>query len=148
MLQCNEARHPCRGAAPLTTDPVAEDRMAAKNLPDAAYLRECLDYDPETGVLTWKPRPREHFRDDHDWHIWLSRFPGKPAGGISYYGYIQVALTGRIYRSHRIIWAMQTGSWPVAHMDHINRDRSDNRWVNLRQATAHQNMRNRTRDGS
>ena len=44
----------------------------------------------------------------------------------------------------RVIWAMQTGSWPVAEiLDHINRDRADNRLSNLRAVDRPANMRNR-----
>jgi len=34
------------------------------------YLREAFDYDPKTGVLTWRKRPREHFNTDRGWKIW------------------------------------------------------------------------------
>lgn len=36
-----------------------------------------------------------------------------------------------------------TGAWPDLQIDHINRDQLDNRWLNLRQATASQNGQNR-----
>lgn len=37
--------------------------MAHKILPDREYLVQCFDYDPISGVLTWKNRPLEHFYD-------------------------------------------------------------------------------------
>ena len=35
-----------------------------------------------------------------------------------------------------------TGAWPLDQLDHINRNRADNRWANLRPATASQNAVN------
>jgi hypothetical protein len=47
---------------------------------DPAYLHECFIYDPASGVLTWKPRPREHFNTDHGWRIFSGKHAGKAAG--------------------------------------------------------------------
>ena len=38
---------------------------------------------------------------------------------------------------------MQSGAWPEKHIDHINGDPADNRWINLREATISQNCQNR-----
>jgi hypothetical protein len=38
---------------------------------------------------------------------------------------------------------MQTGKWPEEDIDHINCQRADNRWLNLREATKAQNTQNR-----
>ena len=37
--------------------------MDMKPLPDQALLRQLLDYDPETGILRWKARPPEMFKE-------------------------------------------------------------------------------------
>lgn len=112
--------------------------MVAKNLPDVGYLRECFDYNPETGALTWKHRPREHFQSDHIWLIWLANFAGKIAGSHSD-RYVRVGIDGRHLYGHRIIWAMQTGAWPNDEIDHRERDKLNNRWEMLRPATHQQN---------
>lgn len=113
-----------------------------KELPSVAYLRECLVYDPETGILTWRDRPRGHFPDDGSWRRFLANFAGKPAGSASD-RYIRVIISPHKLYAHRIIWTMQTGAWPGVEIDHENGDKLDNRWGNLREATHQGNMRNR-----
>jgi len=123
--------------------------MATKSLPEAAYLRECFDYDPETGMLTWKRRPREHFRSDHAWHCWNARFPGLEAGSRKHAGgYIHICVDDVRYKAHRVIWKMRTGEEPPQQLDHRNRIRSDNAWNNLRPATNQQNTYNGPARGS
>lgn len=92
-----------------------------------AELPDIFDYDPDTGVISWKPSAKHGMA-------------GKPAGRITTCGYRQVSLRGRSYHAHRLIWAIMTGSWPAEEIDHINRDKLDNRFVNLRQATRAQNI--------
>lgn len=101
----------------------------ADEILSAQQLRERLSYDPETGVL----RRRRAIR-------------GSAANSIvgcdSGRGYIKVAVHGRRYYAHRLIWLWMTGQWPDADVDHINGNPSDNRWVNLRAATRSQNLQN------
>ena len=54
--------------------------MALRTLPDQAYLRQCFDYDPETGILTWKTRPRSHLPNDRIWNCINSRCVGMRDG--------------------------------------------------------------------
>jgi hypothetical protein len=138
--------------AVLTTDPVKEDQMAPRQLPPAEYLRQCFSYDPNTGALTWRERPREHFSEDKVWRRWNTRYAGTQAGSVRPTGprhespYIFVCLGGIARAAHRIIWAIIYGVEPSALVDHRDSDGTNNRLTNLREATYAQNTMNRRHD--
>lgn len=56
-------------------------------------------------------------------------------------GYLCVTVDSVRYLAHRIIWFMCNGDQP-AHIDHINRDKADNRIDNLRASSAVNNRSN------
>jgi hypothetical protein len=93
-------------------------------------LRHVLDYDPETGVFIWCVATSQRTKI------------GSIAGGKDSYGYFHVQIDSKCYKAHRLAWLYVYGVWPVGVIDHINRNREDNRIANLRDVTASQNMRN------
>lgn len=103
------------------------------------YLEEILDYDPETGVFTWKERPVSHFSCNGAAKIFATRYAGKEAGRTrhakGYYKSRMIKIGGREYLAHRLAWLLMTGDQPPKEIDHINRDATDNRWKNLRDGT-------------
>lgn len=120
--------------------------MAFTELPPIEFLRECFDYDPETGVIRWKHRPEHHFDKPHIAKAWNSRLAGQPAlVGVDKDGYHRGELTfdGRRLRlrAHRVAFALLTGEEPEI-VDHKNHDTADNRGENLRAATFADNARN------
>jgi hypothetical protein len=97
-------------------------------------LKELLDYDPETGVFT-------RVTDSSN-----RRFKaGATAGAVSKNGrYRQQWIDGRPYLEHRVAWLWMTGKFPEHQIDHVNLDKCDNRWENLRESTISQNAMNRS----
>ena len=116
--------------------------MAVLSLPDLAVLREMFTYDPDSGDLIWKERPPGHFRNQHACNAWNARFAGKTAGGVSGTGYRNVGINGTLYLVHRIIWKLHHGTGPGPILDHINRDKQDNRVENLREISKAENCQN------
>lgn len=98
-------------------------------------LRNYFDYCAETGILRW--RHRESAPD----HI-NSRDAGRVAGSPCGKGYINIGINGRLYPAHRVAFAIYHGRWPRGVIDHINREKSDNRIGNIREATHSQNTCN------
>lgn len=121
--------------------------MSARPLPPIEFLRECFSYDPAVGKFCWRLRPSHHFGADEIARSWNSKFAGTPAfvhvernGG---YLKSEVVYLGKRYRlrASRVAYALMTGDEPPL-VDHKNRRVTDNRFENLRAATAIDNSRN------
>jgi hypothetical protein len=109
-------------------------------------LGKFVELNADIGKLYWKPRDFSSLSLYESRHlkIWNGRFAGKLAfNRLSNQGYLQGGLLGRTYSAHRVVWALFHGEWPDGLIDHINRDRTDNRPSNLRVVDAHLNCCNR-----
>jgi hypothetical protein len=95
-------------------------------------LRELLHYDPETGDFTW--------RQDRV----AGAKAGDRAGWLANSGYITLRVERKQYLAHRLAWLYVTGEWPPQQVDHVNQNKVDNRWANLRAASHGQNVINRS----
>lgn len=93
-------------------------------LPGPEYLRERLDYDPDTGTLRWR-------RSSLAPNNWNARWAGKEAFTTINNGYRQGAIDGNLTFAHRLIWIMVYGEPAQGVIRHINGDRGDNRLCNL-----------------
>lgn len=105
--------------------------MSKPNL-TAERLRELLDYDPLTGIFTWKRRATGN-----------NKFFGRQAGTVTGAGYVQIRIDRCSYRASRLVWLHTQGRWPIFLIDHENRVRTDNCLSNLREATTAQNAQNK-----
>lgn len=95
-------------------------------------LQHLLDYDPLTGIWTWRnPLPRSKMKS------------GDIAGRITG-GRRQIRIASGFFYASRLAWLYMTGEWPQDQIDHINRIRDDDRWENLREANQSQNSFNRS----
>jgi len=97
------------------------------------YLREILSYDPTTGIFMWRKKFNRTFPE------------GKVAGSKHSAGYISISVFNQKRLAHRLAWLYMTGNWPVEHIDHINGNKQDNRFVNLREVNRFQNLQNITK---
>lgn len=69
---------------------------------------------------------------------------GKKAGSVAANGYLRIRIDNKYHYCHRLAWLYVTGNWPTGHIDHINGVRSDNSFLNLREANPSQNAENRS----
>lgn len=67
-------------------------------------------------------------------------------GSIDSYGYLIFKIKGKQYKAHRIVWLLCKGSFPDTEIDHINRNKLDNRIENLRESNRVEQNRNKVFD--
>ena len=93
-------------------------------------IQTALCYDSDTGVFTWKKPTSNRVR------------VGDVATCLNSHGYLRIGLFGKRYLAHRLAWFYIHGVWPTHEIDHINRNRTDNRIANLRESTREENALN------
>ena len=97
--------------------------------PAPKILKQHISYNPATGELCWIK-------------VFTHRRLHVPIQTQDCYGYIVIKFKGRMYKGHRIAWAVMKGRWPTKDIDHKDGVPWNNKWENLRQATRHQNHAN------
>ena len=66
-------------------------------------------------------------------------------GSLDKDGYLILKIKGKQYKAHRLIFAYFNGRFPNGEIDHINRNRTDNRIENLRECNREDNILNTRR---
>lgn len=90
---------------------------------------ENLKYDPASGLFT---HTKDYGRVKAGQHV----------SSLDSHGYIRVSYKGKRYLGHRVAFYLMTGKWPEQDVDHIDGNRTNNKWNNLREATRSQNLQN------
>jgi hypothetical protein len=134
--------------------------MKARPMPSKEALDQVLKYDPETGAFRWRARPvtmfavenrpdlprRGGFKGEkprtaeHACSQWNARWAGQPAATLKK-GYWYLRINYQAYMAHRVAWKIMTGRDPD-EVDHIDGNRSNNKWSNLKSGSRSANHRN------
>ena len=102
----------------------------AKALP-LQRICELLRYDANTGKLYWKVNRGGGVVKDSE------------AGCVAANGYVQISIDDVPYTAHRLVYAINTGKEIFENIDHIDGNRTNNLFTNLREATKSSNAKNR-----
>lgn len=93
-------------------------------------LKSQIHYNPDTGIFTRVTSTTNCVK------------VGSIAGTKNKNGYVFFILNKKKYLAHRLAWLYVLGSFPENMIDHINGNKSDNRFCNLRDALNFQNQQN------
>lgn len=104
--------------------------MSVKKLPNLELLEKLFFYDKKTGNVIRR----------------ISTSPNACVGDVlscfCKKGYRRVRINNKYYYVHRIVWKLFYKEEPPEIIDHINRNKSDNKIKNLRKATKEINQQN------
>ncbi len=104
--------------------------MTTESALTADRLRAMFSYDSDTGKFTRLVRTAS------------SQKAGDEPGGIDAHGYRVMRIGKKIYKAHRLAILYVTGQMPPADVDHIDGNRANNAFSNLRCADRRTNAEN------
>lgn len=109
--------------------------MKSNKLPELNVLEKLFSYDKDTGIVIRKVSVSRNTKE------------GDLVGSKSNVGYLKVTVEGKSYPLSRICYKMYTKKDPLGEIDHVNRNRMDNRANNLRGVSSQVNQLNRRAKG-
>lgn len=92
-------------------------------------LKSLLHYDPVSGVFIWLNCKNKMHN-------------GKITRHVGSNGYGRIVIRKQVYRTGRLAFLYMEGYFPEYEVDHIDRDRANDKWENLRHVTSKCNHRN------
>jgi hypothetical protein len=98
-------------------------------------LKELVSYNSDTGIF-------HHIVDRGKLRC------GDRAGSIDAEGYRRLTIDKFSYKAHRLAFLYMEGEFPPQQTDHIDQDRLNNKFCNLRKVTPQQNSRNKKRQST
>lgn len=105
-----------------------------KQLPPFEKLSKFIKYNPNNGLAVWITSPGNQVK--------INTIAGKINKRT---GYVQICFAGEVYAAHRLFWLLQTKNDPLPfQIDHIDKNRLNNKFCNLRLATFAENQRNKS----
>lgn len=104
-----------------------------------SMIRKIIDYDPDTGDMVWKERPREMFSTERGWKITNTRCVGQPVvidsdvslPKAAQHVNISVKGTRYTFMAHIVAFCHYHGFWPNTHLRLVNGDPRDLRIANI-----------------
>jgi HNH endonuclease len=94
-------------------------------------LKYLLAYNYDTGIFTWVAKSSKN----------SGTKIGSEAGSLNEKGYLKVQIDGKSYSLHRLVWLYHFGVFPTLQIDHIDGNRSNNKFTNLRECSQRENLR-------
>lgn len=101
--------------------------------PSISEIQEFFVYNPMSGHIIWR-KASNYYTKIGD--IAGYTYKGKRSS------YIRTSIHKKPILAHHVAFVLMTGSYPKHNVDHINGDGTDNKWINLRDVTHSENLRN------